>query len=699
MLSMQPSVVKPGAQGGQAQRPITPVQTGNNARTAGSRGPQTPTGRRSLSGRAQARIPQARPAVYPRETDVREYPKGVFETTWTLMFGDSDHKWGPWYKHVRAARKEGRWTEWKLKDIVAQEPNDRDEVVDPDEDARGARGRSSVGWDLRYQLAEDVRPAHIDVEEIIGGIEHPGDYSDEFFTTQWHSLYDNTLTLVEKYFDCSIDFRYLKESQEGPNQIWGMLLTEQFIEYARLVCQEDPKVGGWPAILNESAQRKWLIVGILAQIMEKKIFNELCFGADENIQAELERLDHIWTSKEGYGRKAARATTARYGMESGPMPRNFWNSVDDVSARTVKLFLPLLNVMKLVWPNDGQFRTQEAFLQELHFLFAQAGMIQVCTAVSNSIFHFLSATPGARMDYEIETQSDYTIYKESRDFYEQDNQFWNEFVKGSMTGRPTQNRTGYPIKVPANREEYNRMEYHRIRGARVKFAVFPQLTRYVPINKGVGWMPDLDHAFNNRQDMKKYMDKSEGQEVVNISKCWVVYRQGLIYPEDDHIETTTLDHHLSTISRQPNGIAGFLWTVAEYLFSIARHSFWHVLVIGGVVLLFLSLYVGSDFIQSLLVNRLPYMIFTSFCVISVTRVLFMKRHYASAYTLMGIPVAAAYLLGISYYVSNQTETVADAGFQAASAAAAATEGSWLRDALNEAAAASASAAADLASSA
>ncbi|KAI1205579.1 uncharacterized protein F4807DRAFT_464458 [Annulohypoxylon truncatum] len=610
--------------------------------------------------------PQAnvRPAIYPREGDVQDYPKGVVELMWSGIFGDPDKKWGPFYKHVRAAKKEGRWVEWDTTDIVAAEPNDRDDVIDPDEDSRRMKRSYRTGaYMLDNELRDDVRPAHINVEEILGRATHPGDYDDAFFSRQWRSLYRNTVLFANKWFDARVDLRYITESQQGPNQIWSMLLTEQFTEYSRLVVQEDQKVGGWPAILNEGPQRKWLVVGILAQIMEKKIFNELCFGADELIEKELERLDSLWLGKEGYGRKAARAITARYGLEGRLLPRNFWNRVDDLAAKTLKVFLPLLNVMKEVVPNDPMSRySQECFLQEVHAILAHAGLIQVCMAVSPSIFHILSATPGARMDYDIEKQSDMQLYRESKAFYEEQEKYWTEYITESMAGRPAQNRTGAPIKLPQNEEERRTMEYHRIRGAKVKFAVFPKLTRYRPINQGQG-MAEL-RDYDETVTWDAYKETSEGQEVVNLTDCWVVYKQGLIYPEEDYVEAQTLDDHLKSLAKQPNGLVGLLWTVIKALSSACRKSFWHILCIGAVFLILSSFFVGATFIKYLIYNKLPYIIFTLFCTVQIVQGLLRKGDHFSAWVIIGIPITLTYLAGFLYYATFSNTSVDDAAAEA-----------------------------------
>ncbi|KAI1454862.1 hypothetical protein F4805DRAFT_301878 [Annulohypoxylon moriforme] len=599
------------------------------------------------------------PSTYPREGDVRDYPKGVFELMWTGVFGDSDRKWGPFYKYVRAAKKEGRWDEWDTTDIVAAEPNDNRDIIDPDEDSRRYKPSSRIdSYILSNELRDDVRPAHINVEEILGvQDEHPRDYDNEFFNRQWTALYQNTVDFVTKWFDARVDLRYIAESQQGPNQIWGTLLTEQFKEYARLVVQEDPSVGGWPAILNESAQRKWLVVGILSQIMEKKIFNELLFGADELTQKELERLDLLWIEKEGYGRKVARSITAKYGLEGRLLPRNFWTRVDDLAAKTMKIFLPLLNVLKEVIPRgSASDYKQETFLQELHAIIAHAGVIQICTAISPSVFHFLSATPGARMDYDIEKQSDMQVYRDSKAFYEEQDKHWSEYVTDSMAGRAAQNRTGAAIKMPQNEEERRVMEYNRIRGARVKFAVFPKLTRYQPLNT------DKDQAtlgpYDGERGWEDYKASNEGQNIINLSDCWVVYKQGLIYPEEGYIESQTLEQHLSSLDKPPKGLVGLFWAMIKTLWTWFRKSFWHILCITALFLLGSSLFVGFTYFRWLLYNKFPYIIFSFFCGVQLVQLLFRQGNKLSAWTIIGIPIALIYAAGLIYYVLSYTENAA-----------------------------------------
>ncbi|KAI1105556.1 hypothetical protein F4804DRAFT_303804 [Jackrogersella minutella] len=612
-----------------------------------TRGTTQPPGQNSTKSTNRA-------AYYPSEADVREYPKGIFEFLFTATFGDPDRRWGPFYKHIRAARKEGRWREWSIRDIADAVPDDLSDDLNLRESEissrRNRRSQSISG--SRYRLAEelrrDVRPAHIDFEELLERDVHPGDYDDEFYKSHYSNLYNNTVTFATKWFDGNVNLENIQESGQGLNHIWTTPLTEQFLEYARLVAHEDYETGSWPIILNDGTQRRWLIVGILGQIMEKKIFNELLFGADDDIQDELERLDSKWIEKEGYGRKAVRAITARYGVEGRLLPRKFWPTVDDLAAKTVRIFLPLLNIFKEVFPGNSKVDyTQEIFLQELHALLSYAGMIQVCMAVSPSIFHFLSATPGARMDYSLESQSDMGLYRQSKEYYEEQEKHWKEYVNATMEGRMVQNRTGRNIRVPQNAIEKRTMEYHRMRGAKVKFAVFPKVTRYKPENlgKGVEGVEILDDKDAIFEDDQKTI---EGQSVIDISNTMVVYYQGLIYPEEGLIEALTLDQHLDMLFIKPNGLVGLFGKLFWALFSAIRKVFWHVLVIGGFITLVYSAVAGTDFLKYLLANWFILIFFIGYCLYHLASISSRKGELLSAWSVVVIPLILLYFIGFAF---------------------------------------------------
>ncbi|KAI0383648.1 hypothetical protein F5Y04DRAFT_269913 [Hypomontagnella monticulosa] len=585
--------------------------------------------------------PVQHPVHTLRDSDVRDYPKNPVEFIFQAIVGDPDRKWGPLYRHIRAARKAGRWREWSLRDLVNEEP-----LTEPD--GRGAR--SDGAYNLARELNDDVRPAQLDFSTLLDQAYHSQDYDDEFFQRHYENLYVAVVIFVSKWFDCNVSLGNLAERDE----IWTMHMTDQFIEYARIVAHDDSLNGRWPVILNDPAQRKWLIVGIIGQIMEKKIFNELLFGADKEIEDELTRLDTKWMGKEGYGRKAARAITARYGVEGRLIPRDFWICVDDLTAKTVKILLPLYNVFKEAFPNHAKregYRL-DAFQQQLHAIISYAGLIQVCMAISPSIFHFLSATPGARMDYEVEEQADSALYRQSKDFWEQRDAEWNANVNAILSGNPVTISTMEKIDVPNSATERRQMEYHRIRGARVKFAVFPKVTRYRPINRGIGQRPA---KVNDDGQVFTQQEGVEGQSIVDISKCKVVYYQGIIYPKENAVEDghESLQEHMNSIVTQSNGLTGLFARIFGFLFSKARRVFWHVFVIGLFAWSLYSLYAGWPFILWLLVSYPIFLIWISFCIYVIASTSFKRNENFAAWAYILVPLAVIYVLGTVQTLSGQ----------------------------------------------
>src|SRR5438094_5429467 len=107
----------------------------------------------------------------------------------------------------------------------------------------------------------------------------------------------------------------------------------------------------------------------------------------------------------GFSRKEGRRQIARAALRGGLIPGDFWDSVDDLAGQTVLIFRPLFTLMCLVTgrtPKDSA----PVFWQEAHSILAMAGYFQVCMAVSPSIFHVLSATPGARFQWDEELHAD-----------------------------------------------------------------------------------------------------------------------------------------------------------------------------------------------------------------------------------------------------------------------------------------------------
>jgi hypothetical protein len=129
----------------------------------------------------------------------------------------------------------------------------------------------------------------------------PQGYDDSWYAENNRRLYDMAANWSETYFSR----KNFPEKYNG--KTWLLDLNEQFVQYANIVAHEDPFFGprfdgrpdGWEHILRDRMNRKWLVVGILAQIIEKKIFVELLFGATPEQAKQLEKQDRDNITKDG----------------------------------------------------------------------------------------------------------------------------------------------------------------------------------------------------------------------------------------------------------------------------------------------------------------------------------------------------------------------------------------------------------------
>ena len=244
-----------------------------------------------------------------------------------------------------------------------------------------------------------------------------------------------------------------------------------------------------------------------------------------------------------------RSETVKIALQHQLVPQDFWGQVDSLTFRTAIIFEPLVNLLDLYRQFDDAHQTNERhFYQELHMLLSLAAYFQICMALSPNPFHVLSATPGARMDYPIEEQADMSLYRESKEVNEQLDAQWDEVAEQVAQNIPVSsaelNRLDnlYPIPRPGPdfETEKAKARHERLRGARIKLAVFPMLKRYKPENRGF-----LPAAIKARSSAD--MDESvEGQRIVEIARCRIIYYQGLIYPRNLLEDGIPLEAHLTT---------------------------------------------------------------------------------------------------------------------------------------------------------
>lgn len=275
-------------------------------------------------------LPPVEAERIPTETrrPPRQFAYSFLEGLKYVAGTDQNLIWGPYYERFRAAQKERRgWTPWSLEAIwdgipaasqtrpgrlaryynwlTGQDPaptlTATARVRSTADDQRSGGPKSPQSFDFWQQAVsmDDRSPSQVDFTQWHGRVRHPVDYDDKFYADNYKALYDRLCDFCETWFGGAI---YLEDYRDyGDNNVspWEVPMTEQFIQYASMVAHEDGGYVNWKDILSDPAHRKWLCVGIFAQIIERKIFNQLLFGAGPVIQAELDRQDASWLLSEG----------------------------------------------------------------------------------------------------------------------------------------------------------------------------------------------------------------------------------------------------------------------------------------------------------------------------------------------------------------------------------------------------------------
>ncbi|KAI0532765.1 hypothetical protein GGR58DRAFT_151418 [Xylaria digitata] len=517
---------------------------------------------------------------------------------------DPDLIWGPFYKRYRAVQHERKetWIPYDLNYIWDRIPNttqkrpgvverffnrlvgrdppptlnalvERTDDDDYDDGKKEKKKKTTSkykttakpktdtvidNWKDAIKNKSDLSPTRIDFTEWYGRYKHPMDYSDEFYRTNYETLYNRICDFADTWFGAGVWLEDFRDEEHGEFSAWEVPQTEQFTQYARSVAHEDRGYVEWNDILSDPKHRKWLCVGIFAQIIERKIFNQLLFGASKEYQDELERHDAHWVLQEGFNRKDGRRGIVRSALGEGLLPEYFWDAVDDLAGQTVLIFQPLLALLSL-HNSLGGGKNQPAFWQEVHSILAMAGYLHICMAISPSIFHILSASPGARFQWDEESHADQKIYTHSKNFHKSHEERWRVLAEVTSKGasvdvtkllesfKGSEDVSEY-MPFPQTQEEYRVMDHQRRRGGKVMYAVFPKLTRYTAENVGdliMDVKPYRSHESENA---------GEGMRISIISRCMVVYYQGLVHADGE--DGIPLDEHLKEISwnRSPGSI-------------------------------------------------------------------------------------------------------------------------------------------------
>jgi len=141
--------------------------------------------------------------------------------------------------------------------------------------------RSSPGPDivaLNAQPTQLVFPPHVDGR------------NDQWFEDEFQRLYKSVRLYFDMYFG--------REDLDDDDQPWAEDFGDEFLNFAEQVAEADPQTG-WDVIIKDGKQRRYLFVGILWTVLEKKIFDELLFGATDVEKEALFATERAMISSEG----------------------------------------------------------------------------------------------------------------------------------------------------------------------------------------------------------------------------------------------------------------------------------------------------------------------------------------------------------------------------------------------------------------
>jgi hypothetical protein len=76
-------------------------------------------------------------------------------------------------------------------------------------------------------------------------------------------------------------------------------MPSEFLRYSIMVAEPDDSLGDWNRILFKRNERQYLLMGILARILEVKAFGELLFGGSQSQKKRPEDLERSSNEAEG----------------------------------------------------------------------------------------------------------------------------------------------------------------------------------------------------------------------------------------------------------------------------------------------------------------------------------------------------------------------------------------------------------------
>lgn len=135
------------------------------------------------------------------------------------------------------------------------------------------------------------RPTQLDFT-----LQHPEqDRKDEWFEHLLADLFHRVSDFCRETFG------------QGPKELlasysaspWAARFSPQFVSFASQIARQDNHVGGWDHCLKDRDERTYLVMGIIAKILDENVFSELLFGVDEDSKRLLKTMDEQMLQEEG----------------------------------------------------------------------------------------------------------------------------------------------------------------------------------------------------------------------------------------------------------------------------------------------------------------------------------------------------------------------------------------------------------------
>lgn len=120
----------------------------------------------------------------------------------------------------------------------------------------------------------------------------PTDRPDTWFTSNFASLYRQIETFCSTY--------YSLHSIPITDEPWSKCkMTPEFIKWAEMVAEPEPRMGCWDELLRDSGMRKWFVMAIVVRVLRVKVFAVEIFGGTGEQRELMHQVDRAFLGRVG----------------------------------------------------------------------------------------------------------------------------------------------------------------------------------------------------------------------------------------------------------------------------------------------------------------------------------------------------------------------------------------------------------------